>query len=66
MNDRKFLAPLRWSFLCVDEGHRMKSVSSRLKEELTHYTSHEDGSEGIVCTKLLLTGTPLQVGGSAA
>jgi hypothetical protein len=61
MNDRKFLAPLQWSFLCVDEGHRLKGIDSRLKQELTHYTSHEDGSQGIVCTKLLLTGTPLQV-----
>jgi hypothetical protein len=60
MNDRKFLAPLMWSFLCVDEGHRLKGIDNRLKQELTHYTAHEDGSQGVVCTKLLLTGTPLQ------
>ena len=61
MNDRKYLAPLQWSFLCVDEGHRMKNINSRLKSELTHYTSHEDGASGIIVTRLLLTGTPLQV-----
>ena len=61
MNDRRFLAPLRWSFLCVDEGHRMKNIASKLKQELTHYTSHEDGASGIIVTRLLLTGTPLQV-----
>jgi SNF2 family DNA or RNA helicase len=62
VNDRKYLAPLKWSFLCVDEGHRMKNVHSCLKASLTTYTAHENAAAGIAVTRLLLTGTPLQVG----
>ena len=30
MNDQKFLAPLPWKHLIVDEGHRIKNLNCRL------------------------------------
>lgn len=51
MNDRPLLGPLRWKYLVVDEGHRLKNMECRLIKELKQYKTDN---------RLLLTGTPLQ------
>ena len=51
MNDRKFLSKFEWSFIIIDEGHRLKNMNCRLLRELKSYTS---------ANRLLITGTPLQ------
>lgn len=51
MNDRKLLSHIKWKYLIVDEGQRIKNTHCRLIRELRLYnTTH----------RLLLTGTPLQ------
>lgn len=51
MNDRKHLQHLKWKYIIVDEGHRLKNLNCRLIQELKAYSS---------VNRLLLTGTPLQ------
>lgn len=51
MNDRKYLANFGWTFLVIDEGHRIKNLDCRLIRELQNYRS---------ANRLLITGTPLQ------
>jgi len=51
MNDRPVLANIKWKFLVVDEGHRLKNMECRLIKELKMYKTEH---------RLLLTGTPLQ------
>lgn len=51
MNDRKFLSSYGWTYIIVDEGHRLKNMNCRLIKELLTYRS---------ANRLLLTGTPLQ------
>ena len=52
LRDRGVLAKLHWSYIIVDEGHRMKNRESRLAEVLAaSYRSKH---------RLLLTGTPIQ------
>merc|ERR1719354_759028 len=51
MNDRALLGPLRWKYMVVDEGHRLKNMECRLIKELKQYKTDN---------RLLLTGTPLQ------
>lgn len=52
IKDRPFLAKIRWLYLIVDEGHRMKNSHSKLTTVLTqHYQTR---------FRLILTGTPLQ------
>lgn len=52
LKDRPFLSKIKWLYLIVDEGHRMKNAHSKLSTTLSnHYTSR---------FRLLLTGTPLQ------
>jgi ATP-dependent DNA helicase len=51
MNDRNFLNKYSWSFLIIDEGHRLKNFDCRLIRELQTYRS---------ANRLLITGTPLQ------
>lgn len=51
MNDRKFLDKFGWTFLVIDEGHRIKNMDCRLIRELQNYRS---------ANRLLITGTPLQ------
>jgi ATP-dependent DNA helicase len=51
MMDRKYLQHLRWKYIVVDEGHRLKNLECRLIRELKQYDS---------ANRLLLTGTPLQ------
>eukprot|EP00300_Choanocystis_sp_HF-7_P003039 c12293_g1_i1.p1 GENE.c12293_g1_i1~~c12293_g1_i1.p1 ORF type:complete len:1104 (-),score=304.81 c12293_g1_i1:66-3377(-) len=44
---------IRWQYIIVDEGHRLKNPNSRLSRELRLFTCRY---------RLLLTGTPLQNG----
>ncbi len=46
------LRRVRWAYLVVDEGHRLKNRHSRVLEELHEMRCRR---------KLVLTGTPLQV-----
>lgn len=51
MADRQYLMSMRWKYLIVDEGHRIKNAQCRLIKELRMYDSTH---------RVLLTGTPLQ------
>ena len=51
MNDTTHFQRIKWLYVVVDEGHRLKDMNCRLIRELKRY----DASN-----KLLLTGTPLQ------
>ncbi|KAH9254424.1 hypothetical protein BASA81_007537 [Batrachochytrium salamandrivorans] len=57
--DRKELQKLKFSFLVVDEGHRLKNRHCKLIKELNLLVGTKDAIHG-GCSKLLLTGTPLQ------
>ncbi|XP_018333272.1 lymphoid-specific helicase-like isoform X2 [Agrilus planipennis] len=46
-----FFRSLKWQYVIVDEGHRLKNANSKLSQELRCLTT---------VNKLLLTGTPLQ------
>lgn len=52
IKDRPFLSKIRWLYLIVDEGHRMKNSHSKLTTVLTQYYQMR--------FRLILTGTPLQ------
>jgi SNF2 family DNA or RNA helicase len=53
LSDRSQLSKIDWSYVIVDEGHRMKNQACRLTRTLRKdYRSRH---------RLLLTGTPLQV-----
>ena len=45
------LKEVNWTYICVDEGHRLKNKDCRLSVELKKINSKN---------RLLLTGTPLQ------
>jgi len=51
MNDTAFLAKVKWMYVVVDEGHRLKNMNCKLIRSLKLYDC---------ANKLLLTGTPLQ------
>jgi SWI/SNF-related matrix-associated actin-dependent regulator of chromatin subfamily A protein 2/4 len=52
IKDKAVLAKIRWKYMIIDEGHRMKNHHCKLTQILnTYYTSGN---------RLLLTGTPLQ------
>uniref|UniRef100_A0A4W3GQL3 SWI/SNF related BAF chromatin remodeling complex subunit ATPase 4a n=1 Tax=Callorhinchus milii TaxID=7868 RepID=A0A4W3GQL3_CALMI len=52
IKDKHVLAKIRWKYMIVDEGHRMKNHHCKLTQVLnTHYVAPR---------RLLLTGTPLQ------
>ena len=51
--DRPRLASIPWSYIVIDEGHRLKNSGCKLNAELAHYRA---------ANRLLLTGTPLQNG----
>ncbi|XP_022255226.1 probable global transcription activator SNF2L2 [Limulus polyphemus] len=52
IKDKSVLAKIRWKYMIIDEGHRMKNHHCKLTQILnTHYTAPH---------RLLLTGTPLQ------
>ncbi len=52
MIDKNDLAKVKWEYLILDEGHRIKNKNSKLSTILRQYSSKR---------RLLLTGTPLQV-----
>ncbi|CAG0887655.1 unnamed protein product [Cyprideis torosa] len=52
IKDKSVLAKIRWIYLVIDEGHRMKNHHCKLTQILnTHYSCQN---------RVLLTGTPLQ------
>lgn len=52
IKDRSFLSKIKWLYMIIDEGHRMKNSHSKLTLTLTqHYSAR---------FRLILTGTPLQ------
>ncbi|KAI8508957.1 Transcription activator BRG1 [Branchiostoma belcheri] len=52
MKDKNILAKIRWKYMIIDEGHRMKNHHCKLTQILnTHYMAPH---------RLMLTGTPLQ------
>lgn len=53
IKDRPILSKIKWLHMIIDEGHRMKNVSSKLTVVLRQYYHAR--------YRLILTGTPLQV-----
>ncbi|KAI8851348.1 SNF2 family N-terminal domain-containing protein [Chytridium lagenaria] len=52
INERPLLCKIKWVYMIIDEGHRMKNAQSKLSVTLMqHYSSRY---------RVLLTGTPLQ------
>lgn len=51
LKDSRFLASVKWSYLMVDEAHRLKNTEAALYKELQTFHAKN---------KLLVTGTPLQ------
>jgi SNF2 family DNA or RNA helicase len=52
LKDKNYLSKLKWAYIIIDEGHRMKNRHCKLSTTLAqHYDSRN---------RLLLTGTPLQ------
>ncbi|CAG8502162.1 359_t:CDS:10 [Acaulospora colombiana] len=53
IKDKSILSKIRWVYVIIDEGHRMKNVNSKLSIILTN---------NYQCRyRLILTGTPLQI-----
>lgn len=52
IKDRPFLCKLKWLYMIIDEGHRVKNAESKLVTTLTQYYLSR--------FRLILTGTPLQ------
>ncbi|KAI8061744.1 SNF2 family N-terminal domain-containing protein [Gongronella butleri] len=52
IKDRPILSKIKWNYLIIDEGHRMKNTNSKLVTVLRQYYSTR--------FRLILTGTPLQ------
>ncbi|KAI9321754.1 SNF2 family N-terminal domain-containing protein [Dichotomocladium elegans] len=52
IKDRPVLSKTRWTYMIIDEGHRMKNTQSKLTSVLRQYYSSR--------YRLILTGTPLQ------
>ncbi|KAL2914601.1 ATP-dependent DNA helicase Snf21 [Polyrhizophydium stewartii] len=50
--DRPVLSKVKWVYMIIDEGHRLKNTESRLSTTLADYYSSR--------YRLILTGTPLQ------
>jgi SNF2 family DNA or RNA helicase len=51
LKDAEFLGKLSWSYLAVDEAHRLKNDKAKLYESLIQFKTQ---------ARLLITGTPLQ------
>ncbi|KAJ7312620.1 P-loop containing nucleoside triphosphate hydrolase protein [Mycena albidolilacea] len=50
IKDRTLIGGIPWSYIVVDEGHRLKNMNCALVREIKRYSSAE---------RILLTGTPL-------
>ncbi|KAL5480577.1 IRC5 [Sanghuangporus weigelae] len=50
IRDRKYLEKYTWSFIAVDEGHRLKNMNCKLMQEIKKYKAGG---------RMVLTGTPL-------
>ena len=55
IKDKAVLSKIRWKYMIIDEGHRMKNHHCKLTQILNTYYNAPH--------RLLLTGTPLQVSG---
>lgn len=53
IKDRPVLCKIKWQYMIIDEGHRMKNTQSKLTMVLRQYY--------FARYRLILTGTPLQV-----
>lgn len=53
IKDRPVLCKVKWTYMIIDEGHRMKNANSKLTTVLRQYYTTR--------YRLILTGTPLQV-----
>jgi len=64
IQDVEYLAEIPWVVMVVDEGHRLRGASSKLKEVLQGHLYNDRGDiaeKGIEADfRVLLTGTPLQ------
>ncbi|CAO3616436.1 unnamed protein product [Cunninghamella echinulata] len=52
IKDRPILSKIKWTYMIMDEGHRMKNANSKLTSVLRQFYSTR--------YRLILTGTPLQ------
>jgi len=52
IKDRAVLSKIKWIYMVIDEGHRMKNTKSKLAQSLQQYYYSR--------YRLILTGTPLQ------
>ncbi|KAI8983220.1 SNF2 family N-terminal domain-containing protein [Trametes punicea] len=52
IKDRVHLSRIKWLYIIIDEGHRMKNTQSKLVQTLTQFYHSK--------YRLILTGTPLQ------
>ena len=52
IKDRRHFEKCMWSFIVVDEGHRLKNMNCKLMQEIKKYKSGG---------RMVLTGTPLHV-----
>ncbi len=53
IKEKALLKKFHWKYLVIDEAHRIKNEKSKLSDIVRQFRSHH---------RLLLTGTPLQVG----
>lgn len=53
IKDRPVLSKIKWQYMIMDEGHRLKNTQSKLNIVLRQYY--------FARYRLILTGTPLQV-----
>ncbi|CAG0885015.1 unnamed protein product [Cyprideis torosa] len=51
MKDKRILKNIEWSYMTLDEGHRIKDIRSKLSQDLREFKNKN---------RALLTGTPLQ------